>query len=294
MVPPDLLPPFTESVAGRPASRLFRLGNRLIKMRFPTVIGILNVTPDSFYEPSRAVHQEDIISRCARILEEGATWIDVGGFSSRPGSEMPSPDEELSRLCRALDLIRGRFQDALISVDTARAVVASRVVKDYDVGMINDISGGTLDDTLFETLPSLHVPYVLSHIRGTPLNMQKEPVYEDIMREMAIYFSEKINRLHHLGVADVIIDPGFGFGKTWEHNRQLMCGLASLTHHGVPLMIGVSRKSMIYKTLGVTPEQALNGTTVAHVFALLRGADFLRVHDVKEAVECIRLTEAFR
>lgn len=291
---PEMLPPFCESLSERPASRLFRIGQSVVEVRFPAVMGILNVTPDSFYPDSRAFNPDEIVRRCVQIVEEGASWIDVGGFSSRPGSELPSVEEELSRLCRALDLIRLRYPDVLISVDTARAEVASRMVHDYGVGMINDISGGTLDETLFSILPSLHVPYVLSHIRGTPLTMQQEPRYDDLMREIALYFSAKITELHHIGVSDIILDPGFGFGKSWEHNRTLMRNLSVLRQHGLPVMVGVSRKSMIYKTLGVSPGDALNGTTVAHVFALLRGADFLRVHDVKAAMECVALTEAFR
>ncbi len=294
MVNPEMLPPFSESVSGRPASRLFRIGQRVVEVRFPAVMGILNVTPDSFYVSSRAFNEDAIIRRCAQILEEGASWIDVGGFSSRAGSELPAVNEELSRLCMAMDLIRLRYPDAFISVDTARGEVASRMVHDYGVGMINDISGGALDESLFTVLPSLHVPYVLSHIRGTPLTMQQEPRYDDLMREISLYFAEKIAHLHHLGVSDVIIDPGFGFGKNRDHNFTLMRQLSSLRQHGLPVMVGVSRKSMIYNTLGVSPEEALNGTTVAHVFALLRGADFLRVHDVKAAMECVTLTEAFR
>ena len=270
-----------------------RVGDRLEEFRFPCVMGILNVTPDSFYAESRKQDEESVVLRCRQIIEEGGSWIDIGGYSSRPGSDMPSADEELSRLCRAMDVIRCHFPEFPVSVDTARAVVAERMVKDYGVAMINDISGGTLDKALFYTVADLHVPYVLSHIQGIPGNMQDNPVYGDIMREMSLYFEEKISELRCIGVNDIILDPGFGFGKLWEHNRTVLRELSSLKNHELPIMVGVSRKTMIYKTLGVPPEKALNGTTVAHVFALKQGADFLRVHDVREAVECVKLAGEF-
>ena len=270
-----------------------RTGNKLTELSFPCVMGILNVTPDSFYAQSRKQDEDAVLLRCRQIIEEGGSWIDIGGYSSRPGSDMPSADEELLRLCRAMDVLRSHFPDFPVSVDTARVVVAERMVKDYGVAMINDISGGSLDKALFYTVADLHVPYVLSHIQGVPGNMQDNPVYDDIMQEMSLYFEEKISELRSIGVNDIILDPGFGFGKLWEHNRTILRELDSLKNHGLPIMVGVSRKTMIYKTLGVSPEKALNGTTVAHVFALMRGVDFLRVHDVREAVECVRLTGEF-
>ena len=259
---------------------------RLVALDKPQVMGILNATPDSFYEGSRKQTERDIAERALQIVDEGGTMIDVGAFSTRPGANEVSEEEELNRLRFALGIVRRELPDAIVSVDTYRPLVARQCVEEWEADMINDVSEGGLTGivntplkehyNMFQTIASLRVPYILMSVRST-------------LREMLIAFAEEIQRLRELGVCDVIIDPGFGFGKTLEQNYQLMKELDKLLVLDLPLLVGVSRKSMIYKLLDGTPSTALNGTTVLHTVALQKGASILRVHDVREAVETIKI-----
>lgn len=266
---------------------------RLFELSQPQVMGILNVTPDSFYSGSRMQTDAQIAARAEQIVEEGGTMIDLGAYSSRPGAADVSPEEELSRLSRALGIVRGLFSDVVVSVDTFRAEVARRCVEDYGADIINDISGGTLDEDMFPTVASLNVPYILMHMRGTPQTMQQQTDYKDVTAEVLRYFGEKVDRLHAMGVSDIILDPGYGFAKTLEQNYQLLSRQRVFEVLDLPVLVGVSRKSMIRKVLGCTPEEALNGTSVLHALALQQGTHILRVHDVKEAVETIKLVGMF-
>lgn len=266
---------------------------RLFDLSQPQVMGILNVTPDSFYSGSRMQTDAQIAARAEQIVEEGGTMIDLGAYSSRPGAADVSPEEELSRLSRALGIVRGLFPDVVVSVDTFRAEVARRCVEDYGADIINDISGGTLDEDMFPTVASLNVPYILMHMRGTPQTMQQQTDYKDVTAEVLRYFGEKVDRLHAMGVSDIILDPGYGFAKTLEQNYQLLSQQRVFEVLDLPVLVGVSRKSMICKVLGCTPEEALNGTSVLHALALQQGTHILRVHDVKEAVETIKLVSMF-
>jgi dihydropteroate synthase len=267
------------------------LSGRLLDLSVPKVMGILNVTPDSFFSSSRYMSEEGILNRVGRIIDDGADILDVGACSTRPGIELVSEAEELLRLRSALHLIRKRWPDMPVSVDTFRARVAEVVVREYGVDMINDISGGDMDATMFKTIADLQVPYILMHMRGTPTNMQDNPQYEDVMTEVCQYLARRVRDLRALGVNDIVLDPGFGFGKTIEHNYELMRRLDEFELFDLPLLVGISRKSMIYKSLGTTPEESLNGTSVLNTMALMGGAHILRVHDVKEAVECVKLVQ---
>lgn len=254
-------------------------------------MGIVNVTPDSFYAQSRKQTAREIGEQVNKMLDEGADMIDVGAYSSRPGASDVSPEEEMNRLARALDIIREQHPEVIVSVDTFRAKVAQECVERYGADIINDISGGDLDPEMFETAAALNVPYILMHMKGTPQNMQKAPCYDHLMSEMLQYFAERIDRLHLLGLNDIILDPGFGFAKTLEHNYQLMKHLSELHTLGLPLLAGISRKSMVYRLLDSTPQEALNGTTVLNTLALAQGASILRVHDVKAACEAVKIVE---
>lgn len=265
------------------------LGGQLLSLATPRVMGILNVTPDSFYDGSRCPEKAGITERVHTIVREGADIIDIGGYSSRPHAADISPDEEMRRLSVGLEIIRKHYPDAFVSVDTFRAEVARRCVEEYGVQIINDISGGELDHKMFETAADLHVPYILMHMRGTPGTMMSLTDYDNLIGDMLYYFSERIARLESLGVNDIIIDPGFGFSKTLDDNYLLMKHLDEFARIGLPLLVGISRKSMIYKYFGTTPAESLNGTTALNVLALLGGANILRVHDVREAVEAIRI-----
>ena len=265
---------------------------RLFTLAQPQVMGIVNLTPDSFYAPSRMQAEEDIRRRVEQILAEGGTMIDVGAYSSRPGVAEVTPKEETERLRHGLSVINKCAPDAIISVDTFRADVARMCVEEYGVGIINDISGGNLDPEMFPTIAHLHVPYILMHMKGTPQTMQQAPTYRDLLGEMFLYFSERIKRLHDLGVCDIIIDPGFGFAKTLEHNYKLLAHLEEFREFGLPLLIGLSRKTMIYRLLGTTAEKALNGTTAANMLALTKGTDILRVHDVRACSEAVAIFNA--
>ena len=265
-------------------------GGTLMDLSVPQVMGILNVTPDSFYAQSRKQTDEDIETRTRQILDEGADMIDIGAYSSRPGADDVSPQQEMERLRHALAILRRVAPEAVVSVDTFRADVARMCVEEYGVQIVNDISGGELDKEMFPTVASLGVPYILMHMKGNPQNMQQAPHYDDLLTEMLRYFATRIHRLHEMGVKDIILDPGFGFAKTLQHNYELMHRLEDLHVLGLPMLVGISRKSMIYRLLGGTPQDALNGTTVLNTIALQKGAAILRVHDVREAVECVRIT----
>ena len=261
----------------------------LISLEEPLVMGILNVTPDSFYEGSRKQTETDIRNRIEEILQEGGRIIDLGGYSSRPDAQDVSPEEEMERLCLALRILRDEYPKAMVSVDTFRADIARRCVEEYGAAIINDISGGELDAAMFPTIADLHIPYIIMHMRGTPKTMQQHCDYQNLTADILLYFSKKIEQLHLMGVNDVIIDPGFGFSKTLEQNYELMRHLADFSLFEKPLLVGISRKSMVYKLLGGTPTESLNGTTVLNTYALLNGANILRVHDVKAAVEAVRI-----
>lgn len=260
-------------------------------MSQPQVMGILNVTPDSFYSASRKNTEQEVADRIIAILAEGGSMIDIGAYSSRPGADDITAEEEMDRLRSALRILRNIAADAVVSVDTFRADVARMCVEEYGVQIINDISGGELDARMFETVASLGVPYILMHMKGNPQTMQQQPHYDDLLSEMLRYFGTKVQQLHELGVKDIILDPGFGFAKTLEHNYELMNRLQDLRVLQLPVLVGVSRKSMIYRLLGLTPEEALNGTSVLNTLALLKGASILRVHDVKEAVEVVQIVK---
>ncbi|MBQ7941547.1 MAG: dihydropteroate synthase [Muribaculaceae bacterium] len=251
-------------------------------------MGILNVTPDSFYNGSRYDKKTEIAARVHQIIDEGAKIIDIGGYSSRPGANEVSPEEEYERLALGLSVIRQEKPDAIISVDTFRADIARRCVEDWNIDIINDISGGILDNHMFDTVAELQVPYILMHMRGTPATMQHHTQYGNVTEEVIKELNAKIDTLRQKGVNDIIIDPGFGFSKTVEQNYEMMNHLEYFQSFGMPLLVGISRKSMIYKALGITPETALNGTTVLNTIALMKGAHILRVHDVKEAVEAVK------
>lgn len=270
------------------------VNGRLLDLSTPQVMGILNVTPDSFYAGSRSRTEAEIAARACQILDEGASIIDIGAYSSRPNAEHISPEEEMQRLRTGLEILNRNHPDAIISVDTFRAEVARQCVEEYGAAIINDISAGEMDEQMFPTVTRLNVPYIMMHMQGTPQNMQKEPHYENLLKEVFMYFARKVRQLRDLGMKDIILDPGFGFGKTLEHNYELMAHLEEFGIFELPLLVGVSRKSMIYRLFGATPQEALNGTTVLDTVALMKGADILRVHDVREAVEAVRLIEKLK
>lgn len=258
---------------------------RLFAFDEPKVMGILNITPDSFYADSRTQSEEEIAARLTRLTEEGADMIDIGAYSSRPGADDVPEEEEMARLRLGLSVTRRLFPDIPVSVDTFRADVAKMAVEECGADIVNDISGGEMDKRMFRTVARLGVPYVLMHMQGTPDTMQQAPHYDNLRQEVMCYFAERIDRLCQMGAKDIIVDPGFGFGKTLEHNYELMAHLEDFHAFHMPVLVGISRKSMIYKLLGGTPQSSLNGTTVLHTMALLKGAHILRVHDVKQAVE---------
>lgn len=275
-------------------SKYINVNGRLLDLSTPQVMGVLNVTPDSFYSGCRAQTDEAIAERARQILEEGASIIDIGAYSSRPNCVDISPEEELNRLRYALKILNEVYPDAIISVDTFRASVAEVCVKEYGVAIINDISGGEMDKNMFDTVIDLQVPYIMQHMQGTPQNMQNSPHYDNLMRETFLYFSEKIQTLHDRGLNDIILDPGFGFGKTLDHNYELLSHLGEFKIFELPILVGLSRKSMITKLLDIPTTEALNGTTVANTIALMKGADIIRVHDVKEAVQAVKIVQKCR
>ena len=277
----------TSSLKDKP--RYINAGGRLLDLSSPKVMGILNVTPDSFYSGSRVMAEKEIVKRAIQMSEEGADIIDVGGYSSRPYADQVTAEEEKGRVLKAIKIIKRELPGIIISVDTFRSEIAREAVSVCGADMINDISAGNMDGEMFNLIEELNVPYVLMHMQGTPETMQENPIYEDVVADILKQMSHKIVRLKSAGVKDVIFDPGFGFGKTIKHNFELLKRLNEFEITGLPLMVGLSRKSMIWKTLSITPGEALNGSVVLNTVALLNGADILRVHDVKEAVEAVKL-----
>jgi len=276
------------------SSKYINVNGSLLDLSVPCVMGILNITPDSFYAGSRMQTEAEIIARAQQILDEGAGIIDIGAYSSRPNAENVSPHEEMERLRMGLEILRKTHPGAVISVDTFRADVARMCVEEYGVAIINDIAAGEMDADMFRTVAELNVPYIMMHMQGTPQNMQRHPHYDNLLKEVFLYFAQKVQQLRDMGMKDIILDPGFGFGKTVEHNYELLAHLEEFRIFELPLLVGVSRKSMIYRLLGNTPQDALNGTTVLDTICLLKGADILRVHDVREAVETVKIVEAMR
>ena len=276
------------------SSKYINVNGSLLDLSVPCVMGILNITPDSFYAGSRMQTEAEITARAQQILDEGAGIIDIGAYSSRPNAENVSPHEEMGRLRMGLEILRRTQPGAVISVDTFRADVARMCVEEYGVAIINDIAAGEMDADMFRTVAELNVPYIMMHMQGTPQNMQQHPHYDNLLKEVFLYFAQKVQQLRDMGMKDIILDPGFGFGKTVEHNYELLAHLEEFRIFELPLLVGVSRKSMIYRLLGNTPQDALNGTTVLDTICLLKGADILRVHDVREAVETVKIVEAMR
>lgn len=263
--------------------------NRLLLVDSPLVMGIINITPDSFAESCRSMSETEVLRAAERALSEGADILDLGGQSTRPGAEMVGLEEEWRRVHLAAAAIRREFPEAILSVDTFRAELARRAVEEDSVDIINDISGGDLDPDMFDVVARARVPYICMHMRGTPDTMQQLTHYDDLMAEIMDYFSRRVDRLHRMGVRDVILDPGFGFAKTVEQNYYLLRHLDMLSPLGLPVLAGLSRKSMLYKVLGGEPKDMLNATTAANMAALMGGASILRVHDVRAAVEAVQI-----
>lgn len=270
------------------------LRGRLLELREPQIMGILNVTPDSFYSDSRTPDEAHITERVRQMMDEGADMIDIGGYSSRSGADDVTPEEEMDRLRRGLRIVRKLYPEVPVSVDTFRADVARMCIEEEGADIINDISGGMMDRQMFRTVARLGVPYILMHMQGTPDTMQVAPHYDNLRREVMLYFAERIDRLCQMGAKDIIVDPGFGFGKTLEHNYELMNHLEDFVVFNLPLLVGISRKSMIHKLTGGTPQTSLNGTTVLNTISLVKGAHILRVHDVKAAAEAKQIYMAMK
>jgi dihydropteroate synthase len=260
----------------------------LINLSTPKVMGIVNVSPDSFFDGGTLTNSNEILFQVEKMLRDGATFIDLGGYSSKPGAEFVSEAEELNRVVPIVKVLVEKFPDILLSIDTFRSEVAKKAIEN-GAALINDISAGLLDENMLDTVAKLQVPYIMMHMKGTPKTMQSLANYDDLLKEMNFYFSERIAKARSFGLNDIIIDPGFGFAKTMEQNYELLQNLELLQFHDLPILAGISRKSMIYKALETSPENALNGTTFLHAFCLQKGANILRVHDVKEAVECVSL-----
>ena len=267
---------------------LINCQGKLIDLATPNVMGILNVTPNSFYDGGKYKNESEIVKQVETMLVDGADFIDIGAYSSKPNAEFVSEEEEIARLIPVLKLVLKEFPTTLISIDTFRSEVAKEAI-DAGACIINDISAGNLDDKMMETIATLQVPYIMMHMKGTPQTMMQLTDYEDVVKEVLFYFSEKVALARSFGINDLIIDPGFGFAKTVEQNFEIMQKLELFKVLELPILAGVSRKSMIYKPLDLTPEKALNGTTALNMIALTKGASILRVHDVKEAVECVKL-----
>lgn len=275
-------------------SKYINVNGKLLDLSTPCVMGILNVTPDSFYAGSRMQTEKEIVRRVEQISTEGGDIIDIGAYSSRPNAEDVSPEEEMERLRTGLSVIQKVNPEAIVSVDTFRADVARMCVEEYGVAIINDIAAGAMDENMFRTVAELNVPYIMMHMQGTPQDMQQHPHYDNLLKEIFLYFACKVAQLRELGVKDIILDPGFGFGKTVAHNYELLAHLEEFRIFDLPLLVGVSRKSMIYRLLETTPQEALNGTTALDTVCLMKGANILRVHDVREAVETVKIVEALK
>lgn len=265
----------------------------LIDVNIPKIMGVLNLTPDSFYDGGKYKNQSEIIAKVAKMLAQGATFIDLGAYSSKPGAQHVSEAEELNRITPIVALLSKEFPEILLSIDTFRSNVAKECIA-QGAALINDISAGNLDPNMFDIIANYKVPYIMMHMKGTPQNMQQHTYYENLLSEVLLYFSEKIEAAHNKKIIDIIIDPGFGFSKTTAQNYELMENLSLLKNSDKPLLVGISRKSMIYKVLKTNAENALNGTTVLNTIALLKGANILRVHDVEEAVECVKIIEELK
>ena len=263
---------------------------KMIKLDQPIVMGILNLTPDSFFDGGKYNNEEEILAQVTNMLNDGATVIDIGGQSTKPGAKIVAEQAELDRVLPIIKLLKKNFENITISIDTYYSFVAEKCIE-AGAAIINDVSGGSLDNEMFKTAGKLNVPYVLMHIKGTPQNMQQNPTYSNVVEEVKTYFTEKIKLLKENGVVDIILDPGFGFGKTVEHNYQILTNLEKFNSFNLPVLVGVSRKSMLTKVLGIEANEALNGTSVLNTIALQKGAKILRVHDVKEANECILLVK---
>lgn len=270
------------------SKKTLNIRGNAVSLQQPKVMGIVNVTPDSFYEGSRIQSEKDILQKVEKMIHDGASFIDIGGYSSRPGAVDISVEEEMERVAPAIELIRSTFDNIYISCDTFRAKVAQSAME-AGADIINDISGGALDKNMFEAVAKAQVPYILMHMKGTPQTMTSQSHYDDIMLELIEYFQQKVYRLNQLGVKDVILDPGFGFAKTIEQNFKLLKDLKQLEMLELPFLAGLSRKSMIYKSLNISADEALTGTAALNMIALQNGASILRVHDVKEAVEIVKL-----
>ena len=266
-----------------------KLNNRLVDLSRPLVMGIVNVTPDSFYKGNRFTSDRSILNAVEKMLDEGADLLDVGGYSTRPNAEFVSQDNEIKRVSEGLEVILKKFPSAVISVDTFRSAVVRQVVRNFRVAMINDIGGGTLDDLMFETIADLDVAYTLMHTRGNPQVMQFNTQYTNVVSDVLLFLEKRLTQLHLLGVTDVVVDPGFGFAKTVEQNYQILAKLHYFRELNVPLLVGLSRKSMLNKLLEIDASDALNATTAANMMALQGGASILRVHDVKEAKQAVSI-----
>jgi len=269
-------------------NKTLKCGDIELNIDKPLVMGILNLTPDSFFDGGRYTKRDEWISQTEKMIQDGASVIDLGAVSTRPGALNVSEEEEIARLLPALELLAARYPKIVFSIDTYRAKVA-KFTAEAGAGIINDISGGRMDADLIQTVAAAGLPYILMHMQGTPSNMQQNPVYDDVTKEVGDFFNQKLNSLHQAGIKQVILDPGFGFGKTIDHNYKLLKNLHNFKQLGCPVLVGISRKSMIYKILEINPEEALSATSALHMFALINGADILRVHDVKEAVQVIKL-----
>jgi len=274
--------------------RSLRIRGSLILLDKPQVMGIINLTPDSFYQGSRKQAAQDALAEARIMIAEGADMLDLGAYSSRPGADDISQEEELQRLLPALELIRTEFPEVILSVDTFRAEVARQAVEKFKVDIINDISAGSIDNEIIDVVSQLQVPYILMHSKGDPQTMQQNPHYEMVIEETCRFFADKLIMLYDKGVADIIIDPGFGFGKSLKHNYQIMKELDVYRFFELPLLVGISRKSMIYKLLNTNPNDALSGTIALNAYALMHGASILRVHDVKETVQTIQVVQAIQ
>ncbi|GAB4291271.1 MAG: dihydropteroate synthase [Marinilabiliales bacterium] len=270
-------------------SKFLNIQGKLYDLSIPKVMGILNLTPDSFYDGGKYNLLANAEKRINEMIAEGADIIDIGAVSTRPGADMLDFDTEIKRLKPVLELITNKFDKYIFSLDTFRADVARFAVENYNIGIINDISAGNIDDKMFETIAKLRVPYIIMHMQGTPSNMQKNPVYDNVIKDLIMFFAQKIQDLKSYGIHDILIDPGFGFGKTIEHNYTILKNLKDFRILERPIVVGLSRKSMIYKLLNTTQDKALNGTTIVNTISILNGADIIRVHDVKEAKEIIRI-----
>ncbi|MGB5610766.1 dihydropteroate synthase [Eudoraea sp.] len=265
----------------------------LIDLKKPKVMGVLNITPDSFYDGGKYKDEVSILKQVEKLLDAGATFVDVGAYSSKPGATDISEEEELKRILPVVNLLITNFPDIYLSIDTFRSVVARHCLEN-GAAMINDISAGNMDDKMMQTISEFKAPYVMMHMKGNPQNMSQQTNYSNLLEEILYYFSEKVSVAKSYGINDIILDPGFGFAKNTFQNFSLLQHLNLFKTFGLPILVGLSRKSMIYKTLGTNPDQALNGTTALNTYALTKGANILRVHDVKEAVECIELLEALK